>query len=96
MRTMTHMLSVAALILAGTGPLALPADAGQEPIVVAQARGLTLEQAVQQVLRQYGGRIVSAHTEVRNGREVHVVRVLTDKGKVREQRVQGRRLNGRS
>jgi hypothetical protein len=54
--------------------------------------GMTLEQAVAQVRRQYNGRIVSAETQVSGGREIHVIKVLTSDGKVKTVRVPGRRL----
>jgi len=63
-----------------------------QSIVVAQSGGKTLGDAVSEVQRRYGGRIVSAHTEVRNGREIHVVKVLTEKGRVRTVRVSGRKV----
>jgi len=50
---------------------------------------VSLSQAVEQVRRQYKGRIVSAVTEVNGKREVHVIKVLTDGGKVKTVRVQG-------
>ena len=56
-----------------------------------QRGGMTLSQAVEQVRRQYGGRIVSAETEVSGGRETHVIKVLTDDGKVKTVRIPGKR-----
>ena len=38
----------------------------------------SLSQAVERVRRQNNGRIVSAETQVRADREVHVIKVLTD------------------
>ena len=55
-----------------------------------QGGGVSLSQAVEQVRRQYKGRIVSAVTEVNGKREVHVIKVLTDDGKVKTVRVQGK------
>jgi hypothetical protein len=57
-----------------------------------QGGGVSLSQAVEQVRRQYKGQIVDARTEVKGNREVHVIRVLTDDGKVKTVRVQGRQL----
>ena len=54
-----------------------------------QCGGVSLSQAVEQVRRQYKGRIVSATTEVKGGCEVHVIKVLTEDGKVKTVRVQG-------
>ena len=84
-------LAFAVLALAA-GPA--PAAAG-EPVRLAQSSGPTLSQAVEQVRRQYRGRIVSAETQVRGNREVHVIKVLTDDGKVKTVRVTGRTLQGR-
>ena len=69
--------------------------AGEGPAVgleAFQGGGKSLSEAVEQVRRQYGGRIVSAETQVSGGREVHVIKVLTDDGKVKTVRVQGRKL----
>jgi len=56
---------------------------------IMQGGCVSLSQAVEQVRRQYKGRIVSAVTEVNGKREVHVIKVLTDGGKVKTVRVQG-------
>ena len=55
-----------------------------------QGGGVSLGEAVEQVRRQYKGRIVSAVTEVNGNREVHVIKVLLDDGKVKTVRVQGK------
>jgi hypothetical protein len=57
-----------------------------------QGGGVSLSQAVEQVRRQYKGQIVDARTEVKGNREVHVIRVLTEDGKVKTVKVQGRQL----
>ena len=56
-----------------------------------QDNGVTLSQAVEQVRRQYNGRIVDAETQVSGGHETHVIKVLTDDGKVITVRVAGKR-----
>lgn len=56
-----------------------------------QGDGVTLSQAVEQVRRQYNGRIVDAKTEVSGGRETHMIKVLTEDGKVKTVRVAGKR-----
>ena len=56
-----------------------------------QSDGLTLSQATAQVRQRTGGKIVGAETKVRNGREVHHIKVLTKDGKVRTHKVNGRR-----
>lgn len=54
------------------------------------AQGCTsLDQAVEQVRRQYNGRIVSAETRVSGNREIHYIKVLTDDGKVKTVTVPG-------
>ena len=58
---------------------------------VAQGNGKSLSEAVEQVRRQTNGRIISAETKVKNGREVHHIKVLTDDGKVKTHKVQGRK-----
>ena len=62
---------------------------------VAQSDGLTLSQAVEQVRRQYNGRILSAETKRSGDREVHHIKVLTDGGQVKTVKVNGRRLGNR-
>ena len=73
----------------GTGSAGEGTAAGLEAF---QGGGKSLSEAVEQVRRQYGGRIISAETQVSGGREVHVIKVLTDDGKVKTVRVQGRKL----
>lgn len=58
---------------------------------VMQSNGLTLSQAVEQVRRQYNGRIVSAETRCNGNRETHEIKVLTEDGKVKTVRVPGKR-----
>jgi len=60
--------------------------------MLAQGSGLTLDQAVEQVRRQYNGRIVSAETRVSGNREMHYIKVLLDDGKVKTVTVPGRTL----
>ncbi|MFW6341240.1 MAG: PepSY domain-containing protein [Wenzhouxiangella sp.] len=51
------------------------------------AWALSLEQAAERVARQYGAKVVSAQTIERDGRRVHVIRILTRDGVVRTIRV---------
>jgi len=67
----------------GTGP--------DRQFLVAQS-GPSLNEAIEQVRRQYNGRIVSAETRIRGNREVHYIKVLTDDGKVKTVQVPGRTL----
>jgi hypothetical protein len=55
-----------------------------------QGGGVTLEQAVAQVRRKYNGRILSAVTKVNGNREVHEIKILTDDGTVKTERIQGK------
>lgn len=53
--------------------------------------GKSLSEAIDQVRRQTGGQILSAETRVNGNREVHHIKVLTQDGKVKTFKVQGRR-----
>lgn len=69
-------------------------DVVERTDLTANQRGcMSLDQAVEQVRRQYNGRIVSAKTEVRGGQETHVIKVLTEDGKVRTVQIPGCRRN---
>ncbi len=78
------------------GPLSASADdPDNATFMVAQSdSGKSLSEAVEQVRRQTGGRILSAETKVEGNREVHHIKVLTKDGKVQTHRVQGRRRGG--
>lgn len=86
---------IAALLLASPLHAAGPKAADQLPfrltgiVVVAQRNCPTLSEAVEQVRRQYNGRIVSAETRRSGNREVHNIKVLTDDGKVKTIRING-------
>jgi uncharacterized membrane protein YkoI len=92
MRQLSIILIFAALALGPLGASADDYDAG--PIVIAQNSGKSLSEAVEQVRRQTGGRILSAETRVEGGREVHHIKVLTEDGKVKTHKVQGRKRGG--
>lgn len=62
---------------------------GEPDYRVAQGNCTTLAQAIEQVRRRTGGRVVSADTRVQGGREVHHIKVLTPDGKVRTHKVNG-------
>ena len=47
------------------------------------AEAITLKQAARQVAQQYDGKVVAARTIERNGRRIHVIRVVTQKGVVK-------------
>ena len=87
------VILLAALALGPTGASA--SDLEAVPVQLAQGNGgKSLSEAVEQVRRQTGGRILSAETKVKGGREVHHIKVLTQDGKVKTHTVQGRRLRG--
>lgn len=92
MRRLAIIFIFVALALGPLGAIADDHDA--RPIVVAQGGGKTLSEAVEQVRRKTGGRILSAETRVEGGREVHHIKVLTKDGKVKTHKVQGRRREG--
>ena len=52
--------------------------------------GMSLNQAVQQVQRETGGRVLSANTIQEGRRSVHRIKVLTPSGKVRVMTVNAR------
>ena len=66
-------------------------DNSEHRIQTAQNDGMSLSDAVEQVRRQTDGRIISAETRTSNGREVHYIKVLTNDGKVKTHKIQGRR-----
>jgi uncharacterized membrane protein YkoI len=53
----------------------------------AAERRTSLEQAVSEARERYNGRVLSADTERRGGRETHRIRILTDDGRVKRLRV---------
>jgi len=50
-------------------------------------RYTSLDQAVSQARERYHGRVLSAETERRGGRETHNVRILTPDGRVKNLRI---------
>ncbi|MGH8194498.1 MAG: PepSY domain-containing protein [Woeseiaceae bacterium] len=91
MRHLSKTLLLAASLCAAPMALAGRFDADdQRRFVVAQQDGPSLSEAVEMVRRQYNGRIVSAETQVNGNREIHVIKVLTEDGKVKTVRIPGR------
>lgn len=67
-------------------------DRSKREYKVAQNNGgKSLSEAIEQVRRKTNGRILSAQTKVKGNREVHHIKVLTEDGKVKTHKVQGRR-----
>jgi negative regulator of sigma E activity len=56
-------------------------------MMVVSAWAISLQEAAERVARQYDAQVVSAHTVERDGRRVHVIRILTRDGVVRTIRV---------
>ncbi len=98
MRTLLTILLISITLLASGQGIAMQVEARVEqdstpPALEAmQSNGVTLSQAVEQVRRKYNGRIVSAETQVSGNREVHIIKVLPQDGKVKTERVPGKRL----
>ncbi len=88
---MRSLLKILLICLAFAAPLTVQAEAMPDRgMQFAQGGGKTLNQAVEQVRRQYpNGRIINAETKMSGGREVHHVRVMVD-GKVKTVKVNGR------
>lgn len=83
-RFITLLLVIAALVAAGTPGVAL-ATGGEHYLTARRGGedGMSLNQAVQQVQRETGGRVLSADTVNQGGRAVHRIKVLTPSGQVR-------------
>jgi hypothetical protein len=82
-RFLVLFLMSATLLVAGTPGAA----AGNGPVQMARRGGdetrLSLNEAVRQVKRETGGRVLSAETVRQKGRELHRIKVLTPSGQVR-------------
>ncbi len=85
------MLKILLICFAFGTPLLVHAEASPgRHIHFAQGGGKSLNDAVEQVRRQYkNGRIISAETKTSGKREVHHIRVMVD-GKVKTVKVNGR------
>ena len=85
------LLTVLALGLlppANAAPLDRPHDSGNRgrPIVMAKAE-MSLDAAVAMVRDRFGGKVISASTTDQGGRKVHVIKLLSDQGRVTTVRV---------
>ena len=56
-------------------------------VMLGSAWALTLQEAAERVARQHDAKVVSARTIERDGRRIHVIRILTRDGVVRTVRV---------
>ena len=98
MRFIPTILAILTVLCTGTPAIALQLDAAEHGIAGAAALpaedessayqgGMSLDEAVEQVRRQYpGGKIVSAETRGKS----HVIKVLTADGTVRTVRIPAR------
>ena len=97
MRTLLTILLISMTLIASGQGIAAQVAAGVEQestpsaLEAMQSNGVSLSQAVEQVRRQYNGRILSAVTQVSGDREVHEIKVLTQDGTVKTVRVQGKK-----
>jgi hypothetical protein len=97
MRTLLTTLLISATLLASGQAIAAhvtPALVRQialPALETMQSNGVSLSQAIEQVRRQYKGRILSAETKVSGKQETHHIRVLTQDGTVKNVRVAGKR-----
>lgn len=81
-RLFISLLLSATLLMVGVSSV----TAGNGKIHMAQrgsGAGISLNEAVRQVKHETGGRVLSAETVQRKGRELHRVKVLTPSGQVR-------------
>ena len=83
-----HILAVllvaAALLTAGAPSVAFAAGGGHQHVARRGGEaGVSLNEAVRQVQRETGGRVLSADTINQGGRTVHRIKVLTPSGQVR-------------
>ena len=84
-RILVLLLVTATLIAVGAPDIAIAAGAGHSLIARRGGgeSGVSLNEAVQQVKRETGGRVLSADTVNQGGRTVHRIKVLTPSGQVR-------------
>lgn len=91
--TCRKMLPVLVLTLGLQTVLAAPANtaiadpAGSARSLRLAASGVSLDEAVAMVRNRYGGKVIGADTVEEHGRTVHVIKLLSDKGRVRTVKV---------
>lgn len=81
-----RLLPVLVLLLASGQATAEPRR-NPEPARMAQARTMSLDAAVAMVRSRFGGKVISASTNNQRGRTVHVIKLLSEEGRVRTIRV---------
>jgi len=80
------LLLVATALLTAGAPSSTFATGGGYSLIARRGggeAGVSLNEAVQQVQRETGGRVLSADTVNQGGRTVHRIKVLTPSGQVR-------------
>lgn len=82
MKRLTTALLILLALGAGAANAAPAGYGGALYKTAGKSSGLSLNQAAEQVRRQTGGRILSAETVSKNGRQVHRIKVLTPDHKV--------------
>lgn len=92
LKTFLALSLTLAFALPETGKTAWGQDSYQRVARRDQERGggTSLNQAVQQVQRETGGRVLSAETINQGGRSVHRIKVLTPSGQVRVMTIDAR------
>ena len=84
-RILVLLLVTTALVTAGAPSATFAASSGHYLIARRGGgeAGVSLNEAVQQVQRETGGRVLSAETVNQGGQTVHRIKVLTPSGQVR-------------
>jgi uncharacterized membrane protein YkoI len=49
--------------------------------------GISLDEATKQIIKNDGNRVLGAETELINGKEVHVIKVLTPDGRIQHYKI---------
>lgn len=83
MRHFAFFLSALLVLVLGMTPVAPAQATPTSPPVLLARGGVSLDQAVEQVRRQTGGRILDARTVGSGNRAQHRIKVLLPSGKVR-------------
>ncbi len=93
MRLLIPCLLVAAFVCPDASALTRMSETAGPPLFGnpgqfhAMKDGVSLDEAVEIVRKRYGGRVINASTRKDDGRKVHVIKILSDEGRVRTVRV---------
>jgi uncharacterized membrane protein YkoI len=82
-RLLTCLLMISSLLTTGLPSVTLARSAVDFVAQRSGQTGVSLNEAVQQVQRETGGRVLSADTVNQGGRKVHRIKLLTPSGQVR-------------